>query len=254
MDNLILPDLLKTAQIWQQTLNWQPSEQQQILFQQLYEQILIANQKLNLTRITNPEEFWEKHLWDSLRGIYPLRQKSDSKIQANFSSSLNIIDIGTGAGFPGIPTAIVMINSTVMLMDSTRKKIAFIDQLAAELNLNNVKTITARAEEIGQQLQHREKYDIALIRAVGEGSVCAEYTLPLLKLGGLAIIYRGNWTQEETTNLKEAVKKLGGELEFIDEFSTPISHSVRHCLHLRKISPTPSKYPRMVGVPTQKPL
>ncbi|MDZ8054818.1 MAG: 16S rRNA (guanine(527)-N(7))-methyltransferase RsmG [Aulosira sp. ZfuVER01] len=241
-----LPEM---AEIWQETLNWQPSAQQQLQFQQLYELILEGNRQLNLTRITEPQEFWEKHLWDSLWGIAP---------QQEFISSLkegaSAIDIGTGAGFPGIPVAIAAPNCTITLLDSTRKKITFLEKILSELALSNAKTLVGRAEEIGQQRQHRQSYDIALIRAVGSASACAEYTLPLLKQGGLAVIYRGNWTEEETTALENAVSQLGGVIEAIAQFTTPLSESIRHCLYLRKVATTPANFPRAVGVPTQKPL
>ncbi|MEH1812918.1 MAG: 16S rRNA (guanine(527)-N(7))-methyltransferase RsmG [Nostoc sp.] len=244
MTNL-LPEM---AEIWQQTLNWQPTVQQQAQFQKLYELILEGNRQLNLTRIVDPQEFWEKHLWDSLRGIAPL-------LSTNFSpTSPALIDIGTGAGFPGVPVAITVTNCTITLLDSTRKKITFLDNILTELALINAKTLVGRAEEIGQHPQHRLAYDIALIRAVGAVSVCAEYTLPLLKQGGLAIIYRGNWTEDETAALQNAVNQLGGVIELIEEFTTPLSNSIRHCLYVRKVTNTPANFPRPIGVPSQKPL
>lgn len=237
------------AEIWQQTLNWQPSVQQQMQFQKLYQLILEGNRQLNLTRITDPQEFWEKHLWDSLRGIAP-----KGEFISSLQESVSVIDIGTGAGFPGIPVKIAAPNCTITLMDSTRKKITFIEQTLTELDLINVKTLVGRAEEIGQQCEHRQAYDIALIRAVGTASVCAEYTLPLLKQKGLAIIYRGNWTEDETTALQNAVKQLGGVIEAIEKFTTPLSESIRHCVYLRKVATTPVQFPRATGIPTQKPL
>ncbi|MEH2308521.1 16S rRNA (guanine(527)-N(7))-methyltransferase RsmG [Nostoc sp.] len=244
MTNL-LPEM---AEIWQQTLNWQPTVQQQGQFQRLYELILEGNRQLNLTRITDPQEFWEKHLWDSLRGILPV-------LSGNLPlASPTIIDIGTGAGFPGVPVAMTVFNCTITLLDSTQKKITFLDNILTELALTNAKTLVGRAEEIGQHPQHRMAYDIALIRAVGAVSVCAEYALPLLKQGGLAIIYRGNWTKDETTALQNAVKLLGGVIESIEQFTTPLSHSTRHCVYLRKVATTPVQFPRPIGVPTQKPL
>ncbi|OUL21337.1 16S rRNA (guanine(527)-N(7))-methyltransferase RsmG [Nostoc sp. 106C] len=241
-----LPEM---AEIWQETLNWQPTAQQQLQFQQLYELILEGNRQLNLTRITEPQEFWEKHLWDSLRGIAP-QQQFISSLQEGAS----VIDIGTGAGFPGIPVAIAVPNCTITLLDSTRKKITFLEKILTELALDNTKTLVGRVEEIGQQHHHRQSYDVTLIRAVGTASACAEYALPLLKQGGLAVIYRGNWTEEETTALENAVSQLGGVIEAIAQFTTPLSKSVRHCLYLRKIATTPANFPRAVGVPTQKPL
>ncbi|BAZ02464.1 glucose-inhibited division protein B [Tolypothrix tenuis PCC 7101] len=245
MTNL-LPEM---AEIWQKTLNWQPNTQQQLQFQQLYELILEGNSQFNLTRITEAEEFWEKHLWDSLRGIAPQMQFIDS-----LAAGASVIDIGTGAGFPGIPIAIASANSQITLLDSTRKKVTFIEKILTTLGLSNGKTLVGRVEEIGQQRQHRQNYDVATIRAVGPASVCAEYALPLLKVGGLAVIYRGNWTQEETTALHNAVDQLGGVIAVIEQFTTPLSDSIRHCLYLRKVAATPANFPRAVGVPTQKPL
>ncbi|MGF1672926.1 MAG: 16S rRNA (guanine(527)-N(7))-methyltransferase RsmG [Rivularia sp. (in: cyanobacteria)] len=235
--------------IWEQTLDWKPSPEQQELFQCLYKLIVEGNRQLNLTRITHPEDFWEKHLWDSLRGIkFLISGEGIDKEQ------ISIIDLGTGAGFPGIPVAIVVNNCTVNLVDSTKKKINFIDSILPVLNLNNAFATSCRAEEIGRESQHRETYDIALIRAVASASACAEYTLPLLKLGGLAVIYRGNLTDQEINNMENALEQLGGVIESIEQFNTPISNSDRHCLYLRKVVSTPAKFPRSVGVPAQRPL
>ncbi|MEH1929680.1 16S rRNA (guanine(527)-N(7))-methyltransferase RsmG [Nostoc sp.] len=245
MTNL-LPEM---AEIWQQTLNWEPTAQQQAQFQRLYELILEGNRQLNLTRITDSQEFWEKHLWDSLRGIAP-----QGEFIRSLQEAASVIDIGTGAGFPGVPVTIIAPNCKITLMDSTRKKITFIDNILTELALTNAKTLVGRAEEIGQQPQHRQAYDIALIRAVGTASVCAEYALPLLKRSGLAIIYRGNWTEEETTVLQNTVNQLGGVIELIEKFTTPLSDSIRHCLYVRKVANTPANFPRAVGVPSQNPL
>ena len=258
MDKSTLPPLPQMLDIWQQTLNWQPNVQQQEQFQKLYELILQGNRQLNLTRITEPEEFWEKHLWDSLRGVSGLLFSENSKNSKEsphlLSSSPKLIDIGTGAGFPGIPIGIVAANINVKLLDSTRKKINFIDTLLTNIQLGNIQTIVGRAEAIGQNPHHRGIYDIATVRAVSKTSVCAEYTLPLLKQGGKAIIYRGSLTKEETNNLENATQELGGAIEEIEQFTTPLTQSVRHCLYLRKINHTPAKFPRAVGVPTQKPL
>jgi 16S rRNA (guanine527-N7)-methyltransferase len=271
VDDLTLPlsaSLPELTEIWQQTLNWQPTAEQEVQFKRLYQLVIEGNRQLNLTRITDPKDFWEKHLWDSLRGIKPLLMKvgggkgdgeDKGVIEENISvcpsfSPLTIIDIGTGAGFPGIPCALALPNSTLYLLDSTRKKIVFVEQILAELNLTNVKTITGRAEEIGQQRSHRKLYDVALIRAVSNVTVCAEYALPLLKQGGLAVVYRGTWTDEENTALENAMQELGGKIESIDQFKTPLSESDRTCLYLRKVAPTPAMYPRAIGLPTQKPL
>ena len=223
--NILLPEM---TQGWQH-LNWQPNTEQQGKLQRLYELILEGNRQLNLTRITDPGEFWEKHLWDSLRGVAPLlATNAQQPIQ-------RVVDIGTGAGFPGIPVAIAFPFWTVTLLDSTRKKMTFLDTLIGQLDVQNVTTLVGRAETVGQQPQHRQNYDIALIRAVGSADICAQYALPLLKLGGLAVLYRGRWTTAEAEVLQSTVDALGGVIEATEEFTTPLSQSIRHCLYLRKV-------------------
>lgn len=251
-----LPLLPAMAELWQQTLNWQPTNEQQCQFQRLYELILEGNRQLNLTRITDPLEFWEKHLWDSLRGIAPLLQSDvvETDSVASCQPMQRVIDIGTGAGFPGIPLAIVQPSWTVTLLDSTRKKITFLNTCVAQLGIQNATTLLGRAEEVGQHQHHRQSYDMALIRAVGSASVCAEYALPLLKTGGLAVLYRGQWTAAETEALQSAVNQLGGVIEAAEGFTTPLSNSIRHCLYLRKVAPTPAEFPRRAGVPAQQSL
>lgn len=224
---LMLPQM---SEVWQQTLGWQPTVEQQQLFQQLYAGILDGNKQLNLTRITEPVEFWEKHLWDSLRGV---RSQLSESERENQSPSLKMIDIGTGAGFPGVPAAIAFPQSSMTLLDSTRKKIVFLDTLIAKLGLKNVTTAIGRAEAVNKKPPHRQAYDLALLRAVASASICAEYALPFLKTGGLAILYRGHWTDEETESLKPVVEKLGGVIESIEGFATPLSNGIRHCLYLR---------------------
>lgn len=241
----VLPE---KPEVWQD-LGWQPHLQQQVSYQRLYAEILGGNQQLNLTRITEPKEFWEKHLWDSLRGI-----KNWLAADSNTEAPFKVLDVGTGAGFPGVPIAIACPDWHITLLDSTRKKIAFLDGLIATLGLAHVQTLVGRAEEIGQMAHHRAAYDLVLIRAVAGASVCAEYALPLLKLDGIAVLYRGQWLETETQALTSAVQRLGGEIDRIEEFVTPFSQSIRHCVYLKKLKPTPAAFPRAVGVPTQKPL
>lgn len=249
MNQTSFPKLPELTAIWQDTLNWQPTPAQQDLFQQLFELILEFNQQLNLTRLTEPEEFWEKHLWDSLRGIAPILS---GKIASHPGDK--IIDIGTGGGFPGIPVALVLPDCSVTLLDSTRKKITALTTILEQLNFKNTIPWVGRAEALGQHHKHRESYQLALLRAVAPPSVSAEYALPLLKIGGLGILYRGHWTTEEEKQLTSAVKQLGGIIESVDEFTTPLTNSVRHCVSIKKVKPTPKQYPRNVGVPGQKPL
>jgi 16S rRNA (guanine527-N7)-methyltransferase len=221
---MILPELFD---LWQETLQWQPDRAIQARFQQLYDLILEGNQRFNLTRITQPEEFWEKHLWDSLAGIF----KMPIETEKNYA----IIDIGTGAGFPGIPAAIIQPEWIVYLLDSTQKKINFLNNLIEELALKNTKTLLDRAEILGKNKGYKESYNLALVRAVAKADICAEYSLPLLKLGGMAVLYRGNWSEEENDSLTQVVDKLGGKIEKIECFYTPITQSIRHCIYLKKV-------------------
>ncbi|NJM57657.1 MAG: 16S rRNA (guanine(527)-N(7))-methyltransferase RsmG [Synechococcales cyanobacterium RU_4_20] len=243
-------------QLFQETLAWQPTPEQQMRFQQLYAAVVAGNQQLNLTRLTAPEEFWEKHLWDSLRGLKPwLAAESALHPQDGLGQlGLQVVDIGTGGGFPGIPAAMVLPQAKVMLLDSTRKKVNFLEQLVASLGLAGVQTLTGRAEVVGQQVGQRDRYDLALIRAVGSATVCAEYSLPLLKQGGTAVLYRGQWSAAEEAALVQAAQQLGGQLEQVDAFTTPLTQGTRHCIYLGKVAATPAKFPRPVGIPVQKPL
>jgi 16S rRNA (guanine527-N7)-methyltransferase len=266
-----LPDYFE---LWQKTLNWQPSSEQQALFQTFYSHLVEGNRQLNLTRIISPEDFWEKHLWDSLSGIAPWLSEpaigtedlpeagqESSEVSSGSPSDaaepLRVIDIGTGGGIPGIPAAIALSthfpNVSLTLLDATRKKIQFLQQLCAQLGLKAT-GLADRAEAIGQQRTHREQYDLALIRAVGSAATCAEYALPLLQVGGQAVLYRGQWSTDDTEALMPVIDLLGGELTDIQSWQTPLSQSTRHCLFIYKTAPTPPDLPRAIGVPGKKPL
>lgn len=249
--------------LWQSSLNWQPSKEQQARFQQLYTEILVGNKQLNLTRITEPDEFWEKHLWDSLSGLAPWIAQdvadpdtdTDTDQTSNDTESLRIIDIGTGGGFPGIPAAIAFAPTPVdlTLVDSTRKKIFFLQQLCRQLGIHAT-CIAERAETLGHSPMHRASYDLALVRAVGPAATCAEYVMPFLKVGGQAVLYRGQWTTDETEALIPVIDLLGGELTDLQRWETPLTQSNRHCLFIHKEQPTPDEFSRAVGVPGKSPL
>ncbi len=131
--------------------------------------------------------------------------------------------------------AIALPNLSVTLLDSTRKKIDFLEKVLPSLAIENAATLLGRSDEIWRQPHHKAAYDIALLRAVGAASVCAKYALPFLKNGGLAVLYRGNWTAEEEAQLQSAIGPLGGKVESVEAFTTPVSHSARHCVYLRKV-------------------
>ncbi len=247
----LLPDLAKS---WQATLQWQPTPDQQALFQQLFQEILMGNQQMNLTRITEPTEFWEKHLWDALSGFAPWLSLESPPNWLPSQPSLQAIDIGTGAGIPGLPAAIALPDWHVTLLDSTQKKVRFLHELAQTMSLKQVKAIADRAEFLAHQPSHREQYDVAMLRAVGPAATCAEYSLPLLKLGGVAILYRGQWSSEDSQQLDRVSAQLGGQLVDVRSWQTPITQGVRHCLYLQKQRITPEDFPRAAGIPAKTPL
>lgn len=232
--------------LWSESFQWHPTDTQRSQLQQLYQEIIQGNRQFNLTRITEPQDFWEKHLWDSISGIAPWLQDDPTP--------KTVLDIGTGGGFPGLVVAIVCPQWQVTLLDATRKKITFLDQVVQTLNLPNVKTIVGRAETLGRDPRQRQHYDLALIRAVGAAPICAEYALPFLNISGTAVLYRGQWDDLEAATLNRALDTLGGTLQTITPWQTPLTAGVRHCLYVEKVKPTPKTYPRMVGVPSQKPL
>jgi len=227
------PDFFTSPQAgeaWQTTLDWQPNARQQAQFQTLYQVVLAGNQRLNLTRIIEPRDFWEKHLWDSLAGLAPLAfQGAAAAVQP-----VQAIDIGSGGGFPGLPVAIACPHYQIVLLDSIRKKVAFLEQAIAALELTNATAIAARAEALAREPAHRHAYDIALLRAVGSPADCATYALPLLKPSGVAVLYRGNWSQTDAATLAAAIAPVGGAILSIEGFTTPLTQSVRHCVYIGK--------------------
>lgn len=242
---------------WQQTLGWIPSPEQQQDFETFYTVLLRANQSLNLTRITSREDFWEKHLWDSLSGIQPWldhASPADWMTPLSSTSIQSVIDIGTGGGVPGIPVAIACPAWSITLLDSTQKKINSLLEISQSMTGQKLVPCCDRAEALGRNPSHRKQYDLALLRALGAAPICAEYALPLLKKQGIAVFYRGHWSSEEEKGLTQALSCLGGEIVKVHGFKTPISGGDRHCIYVKKIAPTPEQYPRRVGVPTRKPL
>ncbi len=260
--------------IWQQTLGWQPTAEQLELFQQFYAQIVDGNQRFNLTRITTPEDFWEKHLWDSISGIAhwladPAEAEEADEDNTDLAEleeqasaePIRLIDIGSGGGMPGIPTVIALtpifqqLGQTVdlTLLDATRKKVQFLQETCDLIGLPAT-CIAERAEALGQQPAHRAQYDLALVRAVGSAATCAEYALPFLKEGGQAVLYRGQWGTEDTEALMPVIDLLGGEITDLQTRQTPLTQGARNCIFIHKDAPTPDDFPRAIGVPGKKPL
>ncbi len=203
--------------------------------------LLEWNEKINLTAIIEPREIILKHFVDSLTIAKYI--KDDEKL----------IDVGTGAGFPGIPLSIVKENTDIVLLDSLNKRINFLEEVKENLKLENITTIHGRAEEFGKNKKERETYDIATSRAVAPLNILLEYLLPLVKVGGRAICMKGS-NIEEVENAKNALEILGGQIEKIEEITLPNSDIKRNIIIVEKVKNTPLKYPRKPGTPSKEPI
>ena len=218
------------------------TELQQEQFENYKDLLLEWNEKINLTAITEEDDIILKHFIDSMTILKHVDEKS------------SIVDVGTGAGFPGIPVKIANPSINVTLVDSLNKRLIFLEEVIKNLNLEKIKTVHSRAEEFGQNNIYREKFDIATSRAVANLSVLVEYLLPLVKVGGKCICMKGSDIEEELQNSKDAIKTLGGQIEKIEEFTLPESDIKRNIIVIKKIKKTPNKYPRKPGVPSKDPL
>ncbi len=221
------------------------NDAQLIAFDRYCQELIAWNQRLNLTRIVDPDEIALKHFLDSL-SVAPLLPLG--------SGSLALIDVGSGAGFPGLPLKIALPQLRLTLLEATGKKTRFLRQLLDLLQLKDVTVLTARAEEAGRLPAHRQQYDVAVARAVAALPVLAEYTLPLVKVGGLVIAQKGQSPQAEVKAAANAVGILGGKVDEIVPVAVPGLDAARHLLVIRKVKPTPPQYPRRPGMPAQKPI
>lgn len=204
-----------------------------------YARLLVEwNEKMNLTGITEPDEIVIKHFVDSL---YLLDYIGDAK---------KLIDVGTGAGFPGMPTIIARPSMSVTLMDSLQKRLSFLDAVLCETGLN-AELVHSRAEDLGQDAEYREQFDVATARAVAPLNILAEYCMPFVKVGGLFVALKGS--EDETEVSKNAISTLGGEIEQNVSYKLPNGDS-RSIVVVRKISQTPTQYPRRSKKITTKPL
>lgn len=200
------------------------------------------NEKINLTAITDQKEIILKHFIDSIT-INSYLQKAE-----------RILDIGTGAGFPGIPLKIIEENKEFVLLDSLNKRILFLQTVIEKLNLKKIKAVHNRAEEFIKEKDERESYDIVVSRAVAKLNVLLEYMLPFTKIGGRCICMKATDIDEEINEAKNAIEILGGEIEKIDTIILPDSDIKRKIVIIKKIKNTPIKYPRKAGTPTKEPI
>ena len=204
--------------------------------------LLDWNKFMNLTGITEPEEVITKHFIDSLT------------VLDKIDKDARVIDVGTGAGFPGIPIKIVFPNTKVVLLDSLNKRIKFLNEVIEKLQLDNIKTIHGRAEELGKNKNHRENYDIAVARAVAPLNVLLEYLMPFVKVEGKCLCMKGSSSEEEIENSSNAIKVLGGKLINTEDFYIPNTDIKRRIIQINKIKETLNKYPRKAGIPSKEPI
>lgn len=202
------------------------------------------NEKINLTAITEEREVYIKHFIDSATCL------ATGCIKENMSA----IDVGTGAGFPGVPLKILMDSLDMTLLDSLNKRISYLKEVSAKLGLKNVNTVHARAEEAGADKAYRERYDIVLSRAVAAMSVLCEYCMPFAKVGGVFLCQKGPDIKEELEEARSAIRTLGGRVREIKEFKLPYSDIKHNIIIIEKVEPTPTKYPRKPGKPAANPI
>ena len=198
------------------------------------------NEKINLTAITEPKEVILKHFVDCIT------------ILKYIPKDAKIVDVGTGAGFPGIPLNIMESRPNYTLVDSLNKRINFLNEMIDELELENINTVHSRIEDFAKN--NKESYDVATSRAVASLNVLLEYLLPLVKVGGICICMKGSNIQEEVQNSKKALEVLGGKIESIEEIVLPDSDITRNIIVVRKIKNTPNKYPRKAGMASKDPI
>lgn len=204
--------------------------------------LLEWNEKINLTAITAPNEVILKHFVDSIT------------INKYIEDKNTIMDIGTGAGFPGIPLKIINKDKKFILVDSLNKRINFLNEVSKEMDLENIKSIHARAEELAVNLNYREKSDIVTSRAVARLATLIEYMLPFVKVGGKCICMKGANIEEELKEAKKAIEVLGGQIEVVEKFYLPDTDMERNIVVIKKVKSTPNKYPRKAGMPSKQPI
>ena len=218
------------------------TEEQLNQFYKYMNLLLEWNEKINLTAITDPNEVILKHFIDSLT------------INKYIKENSTLADVGTGAGFPGIPLKILRPDLKITLVDSLNKRINFLNEVINKLNLVNIETVHSRIEDFGKDKKYRESFDFVTARAVANLAVLSEYLLPIAQVGGQCVCMKGSSVEEELSNGKNAIKVLGGKIKNIDEFVLPDSDMSRNVIIIDKIKNTPNKYPRKAGIPVKEPL
>lgn len=249
MDLFSLDQFKKDLKEWDIVLTQKQEEQ----FLAFYYLLVEWNSFMNLTAITEFDEVMKKHFLDSLALVKFFCEENVSSDELS-DLSFRLIDVGTGAGFPGIPLAILFPNASFVLMDSLNKRIKFLEEVKNKLKLTNVVCIHSRAEDLAHNKEYREQFDFAVSRAVANLSTLSEYCIPFVKKGGAFISYKSEKLQDELNQSKSALFLLSGEVKNTISFILPNSDINRNLLIISKKSSTPGKYPRRAGLPSKEPL
>lgn len=226
--------------------NIELSENQLSQFYRYYELLVEWNSFMNLTAITDFDEVLKKHFTDSVSLIRALPNIKETSIE--------VIDVGTGAGFPGIPLKIAFPNLKITLLDSLNKRVQFLNEVISQLGLKDIEAVHGRAEDFAKPGKLREKYDLCVSRAVANLATLSEYCLPFVKVDGYFISYKSEKITEEYENAGEAIKVLGGKFEKQVEFTLPDCDIYRNLFMIKKIKSTPGKFPRKAGLPSKEPI
>ena len=228
-------------------LAWRPDHDQLKQFNDLQTLLREWNERVNLTRLVDGEDYWVNQVFDSL---WPLKPEL-----SNPQQELVCIDVGTGGGFPGLAVAIALPQSRLTLVDSVGRKTAAVSAMSRSLGIDHrVTVLNERIEETGRQAKTRGRFDLAVARAVAAAPVVAEYLVPLLNPEGEALLYRGQWNTTDTANLNRALQPLKAQISRHQSCELPADRGIRNVLRLRPIAVCPATYPRAVGIPNRQPL
>ena len=237
--------LLNTSAPWE-LLDWQPAAAQVEQFERLQQLLRHWNSRVNLTRLVEGDDYWISQVFDSLWPLQTWRNSSDP---------LQVIDVGTGGGFPGLAIAIAMPQAQLTLVDSVGRKLQAVEAMARDLGLQSrVQLRCERAEKTGRDPHCRGHFDLAVARAVAAAPVVAEYLVPLLNSTGKALLYRGQWQQEDSRQLQRAAALLNARMEEPQAMTLPADRGQRHVITLTPSASCPRFYPRAIGVPGKQPL
>lgn len=226
--------------------NFKLNEKQINQFNQYFTSLIAANQKVNLTRITEEDDVYLKHFFDSLTPLFTFSEV--------FKPGDTVCDVGAGAGFPSIPLKILQPELKVTIVDSLGKRLTFLQDLIEKLQLQDVTLVHGRAEDVGQNKLYREQFAIVTARAVANMAVLSEYCLPLVKKSGYFVALKGPKAEKELQDGQKAISLLGGKVIQTEELQLPTSSEERTLILVQKVKATPKKYPRQAGTPHRKPI